>query len=416
VEKAAKTGSEIAKLAKDLADTMKKLKKLVEILKKVYELAKAVKQVADDISSAKGQMNVIQKMQDTTEGADLSAADGWAIFKIQADNALQNPVDLKIQYAKAYKEAVDILVVYGQSLSASQLAVIKASQQVAAITFQLHYAKQKQDNLQKLVDDLKADEAPLLLMIQQFYQKYLDAKSSLFAALKSYQASFFYWALRHSSVQPKIIDPVNDLNSGIHEITRLTMDKANALNEFNPPPQEMENMLFEITEPTILKQLQTTGEASWALPLTDQEFAGLERIRLSTIRVWLEGASFRKGSDSVFMTITTAGNYLDRYKNTNYQFNSKVLTRTFKYAVGNHETNPDWRFDDGVLGFVQVDGAVDKEVAYAYFQPTPFSEWSISLNSNNPGLDYSGISKITMFFEGTAIGAIKGVRTHAKLS
>lgn len=412
---AAETGAEVAKLAKSLADTMKELKKLVEVLQKVYELAKAVKQVADDIISAKDQMNVIQEMQDTTDGADLSAADGWTIFKIQADNALQDPIDLKIEYAKAYKEAMDILVVYGQSLSAAQLAVIKAGQQAAAITFQLHYARQKQDNLQKLVDDLKANEAPILLMMQQFYQKYLDGKSSLFAALKSYRDSYFYWALRKSSVQPKIIDPVTDLNAGIQDITKIAMDKANAFTEFDPPPQEMENMFFEITDPSALKQLQTGGKASWVLPLNDQEFAGLERVRLSNIRVWLEGASFNKGSNSVFMTITTAGNYLDRYKNTNYQFNSKELTRTFKYMVANQGTKPNWRFDNGSSGFVQVDGAVDKEVAYAYFQPTPFSEWSISLLSNNPGLDYSGISKITMVFKGTVIGSTKEVRAHAQL-
>jgi hypothetical protein len=48
---------------------------------------------------------------------------------------------------------------------------------------------------------------------------------------------------------------------------------------------------------------------------------------------------------------------------------------------------------------------VDKEVAYAYFQPTPFAEWSISLTDNNPELDYSKVTKITMSFEGTAVGA-----------
>jgi hypothetical protein len=410
VAQAADTGAAVAKTASNLAATMEQLKKLVEALQKVYELAKAVKEVADNISTATGQMQVVQAMQATTGGADLSAADGWAVYKIQVDNILQDPVDKGIGYAADYKEALDILVVYGQSLSAAQLAVITAGQQAAAIIFQLHYAQQKQDNLQSLVDSLQAGEAPTLALMQQFYQKYLDGKSSLFAALKSYQASYFYWALQPSAVRPQIVDPVSDLNAGIQNITKLALDKANALGRFDPPPQEMANMFFEITDPAVLKQLQTTGQATWVLPLDDSEFAGLNRVRVSTIRVWLEGATLPAGNSSVYLTITTAGNYLDRYQGTNYQFNSKPLTRSFKYMVAQQGQNPDWRFDNGTYGFVQIDGAVDKEVAYAYFEPTPFGEWSLSLLANNPGLDYSRISKLTMYFEGTAIGATTSAR------
>lgn len=404
VASAAQTGAEVAKLADDLAKTMKELKKLVEALQKVYELSKAIKEVADNISSAQDQMSVIQEMKDTTDGADLSATDGWAIFKIQADNSMANAVELGIGYAKSYQEALDILVIYGQSLSAAQLAVIKAGQDVATITFQLHYTEEKKANLQKLVDDLEVGEAPLLIMMQQFYQKYLDSKSSLFSALKSYEGSYFYWALKQSSVQPKIIDPVDDLNAGIQDITKIAMDQATALEQFNPPPQTMSNMLFEITDEETLSSLQTTGIASWILPLEDKEFSGLDRVRLDNIRIWLEGTSFEGNDESVYITLTNTGNYLDRYKNDNYQFNSKLLTRTFKYRVSKGNTGASWQFDNGTYGIVQIDGAVDQEVAYAYFRPTPFSEWTISLRSYNSTLDYSKVSKITMYFAGSAIG------------
>lgn len=405
VANAASTGAEVAKTASKLSELMAKLKKLVAMLQKVYELANAVKTVADNIGSAKGQIEVIQKMQDTTDGADLSAADGWAIYKIQADDVLQDPINKKIEFAEEYKQALDILVIYGQSLSANQLAVIKAGQESAALTFQLHYAQQKQANLQQLVNKLKAGEKPILEMMQQFYQKYLDRKSSLFAALKNYQASYFYWALRKSSVRPKIVDSVTDLNAGIHDITEIVMDQANALNQFFPQPQPMKNILFEIEDPSILKELHENGQTTWVLPIDSMDFAGLNRVRLSNIQIWLEGAKLNGNSDSIYMNITTAGNYLDRYKGTNYQFDSKPLTRSFKYKVASDGLNPDWRFDNGELGFVQIPGEVDKEVAYAYFVPTPFSEWTISLEKNNQGLDYSNISKITMYFEGTAIGS-----------
>lgn len=407
VAKAAETGAEVAKTASTLADTMEKLKKLVEELQKVYELAKAVKEVSDTIDSAEGQVKMIQEMQDTTDGADLSAADGWAIYKIQADDILQGPVDKGIRYAADYKQAVNILVVYGQSLSAAQLAVIKAGQQSAAITFQLHYAQEKQANLQKLVNDLKAGEAPAVAMMQEFYRRYLDAKSLLFSALRSYQASYCYWALQPSDVQPRIVDPVTNLSSVIQDITRLAMDQKTALDRFYPAPQPVKNKNFEVTDPAVLQKLRTTGTATWAVPLGARLFAGLSRVRLSTVRVWLEGAVTRKAGDFISVKITTAGNYLDRYRGVNYQFVSKPLVRPFQYsAFAKGQTNNfAWEFDDGSVGVIQLDGSVDKEVAYAYFQPTPFAEWSISLTDNNPGLDYSKVTKITMSFEGTAVGA-----------
>jgi len=412
VAEAAEAGSEIAKTASELGDAMAKLKKLVEVLKKVYELAQAVKEVAGNLSTAQSQTDVIQKMQDATGGADLSAADGWAIYKLQADNVLQDPIDKGIGYASAYKEALDILVIYGQSLAAAQLAVIKTGQQAAAITFQLHYAQQKQGNLQQLVGQLKAGETLDLGLMQQFYQKYLDGKSLLFTALKNYQASYFYWALQASSVQPKIVDPVTDLNAGIQDITAIAMDSANAEAHFAAnPPQLMKNMLFTITDPGVLQRLCSTGETTWTLPLSDAEFAGLDRVRLSTVRVWLEGAVPGPGNESVYVAITTAGNYLDRYQNANYQFNSKPLGRAFKYTMAKPGAqDPDWTFGNGMFGFVQIDGAVDHEVAYAYFEPTPFSEWSISLLKNNGGLDYSKITKITMYFAGSAIGSTAEAR------
>ncbi|MCC9065821.1 hypothetical protein [Flavobacterium piscisymbiosum] len=416
VAAAADTAKDIAKTAKILSDSMASLKKLVEVLKKVYELAKAVKEVAGNISEAKKQMKAIQDMDDTTGGADLSAADGWEVYKIQADNILEDPIKKEIGFAAEYKQELDIMVIYGQSLSASQLAVIKAGQEVASITFQLYYAKEKKANLEKLVSDLKVGDTLLLETMQQFYQKYLDSKSSLFSALKSYQASYFYWALRNSSVQPKIIDPVKNLNAGIEDITKIAMDNANALNQFNPPPQSMSNMLFEIKAASVLKELQTTGKTTWVLPLDNPEFEGLNRVRLSKIRVWLEGIILEPNHDSVFINITTAGNYLDRYNDLNYQFGSKELTRTFKYMVSKHDKNSDWDFDNDTFGVVQIDGSVDREVKYAYFQPTPFSEWSISLTSNNKGVDYSKISKITMVFEGSAIGSAKSALVRKKLS
>ncbi len=418
VANAAETGAEVAKTAKGLSDSMANLKKLVEVLKKVYELAKAVKEVASNIQDAKGQMEVIEKMDAATNGTDLSASDEWAIFKLQIEAVLKEPVEKGIHFAGSYLMALQKLVIYGQSLSASQLAVITASQQSASIVFRLHYAQEKQQQLKEYVDALKVGEAPILNMMQTFYQRYTDSKSALFSALKSYQASYYYWALRSSSIQPRIIDSVQDMNAGIQDITKIAMDEADALVNFDPAPQEMENTTVTITDPEVLQSLIKNGETTWSIPLSEAEFAGLTRVRVSTIRIWLEGVKAGDGN-SVFVVITSSGSYQDRFQGTNYQFVSKPLIRTFKYSVHRPEDGqgtPNWKFRNGELGYVQIDGKVDHEVSYAYFLPTPFSTWSISLKQNNAGIDYSGIKSITMYFEGSAIGSSSAKKNLLKLS
>lgn len=415
VSSAASTGAQVVQLATDLAKTMEVLQELLETLQNVLNLAKAVQNVAKNISIAENSTESIQELQDSFKNIDLSAADNWEIFKIQSNNAMADSIALGIGFAKAYQEALDILVVYGQSLSAAQLAVIKASQEVSALTFQLHYAKEKEENLQNLVDTLEEGQAPRVDLMQQFYQKYIDSKSAMFSALKFYKASHFYWALQPSLVQPRIIDPVEDLNAGVQELSQITMDKVNALEMFNPPPQEMTNIIYEIDDPTVIANLQESGKTSWVLPLNDTVFSGLERLRLDNIRVWIEGTSAKDGAKdySVYAVLTNTGNYRDRYNSEHYQFNSKILKRVFKYGVTDQDfAQETWKFDNKTYGVVQLDGEVDKEVSYAYFRPTPFSEWTISLQDNNPNLDYSKVSKITMYFEGSAIGVTAADRAR----
>ena len=405
VAKVAQSGAEVASLAKTLAETMEKLKELIETIQIAIGLAQSVKAVVNDISDAENQMTAIQEINDSYGDVDIASADNWNIFQIQASGAMKDPIELGIGFAKEYDEAMQILAIYGQSLSAAQLASTKADQELAAVFFQLKYAEEKKQNLEALLNDLQEGQALNLELKQALFQKHLDYKSLLFSALTSYKQSFFYWSFAESSINPKIIDGAEMLNSGLTDLTQITMDETEALERFNPPPQEMKNLLFSVEDEATIAELRNTQETRWVLPSNDPEFLGLERIRLDSIRVWIEGITFKNNEDSVFVTITNTGNYIDCYKGKGYQFTSKKLTRTFKYRIMDAPLNADWRFENNTWGLVQIDGKVDQEVRYAYFRPTPFSEWKISLKSNNPGIDLSKVRKLTMYFEGTAIGS-----------
>ena len=110
------------------------------------------------------------------------------------------------------------------------------------------------------------------------------------------------------------------------------------------------------------------------------------RARLTRLRIWLEGARLPDGG-TVDVRMATQGNYLDRFGGTSYQFTSKPLVRDFQYRVtrADDDGSADWSFPNGTYGYIEVDGVVDDEVSYAYFQPTPFAEWHVKVTRRRSG-------------------------------
>jgi hypothetical protein len=402
VEEAAKTGSEIAKLAKDLKEVMEKLKKIAEALQKVYEFSKEIVAAAGDIQNAQAYADKLKKMDIDTGGADLTATFEWQIYQLNSDAAIKDPVDKGVGYAMELKLAIDAVAIYGQALAAAQVAAIKAGQDYAAVKLQQELAKQQQERLRQYVDSLKVGEAPIVAMMQEFYQRYVDAKSSLFAALVGYRAAYFYWALEASTIEPKVIDSVDKIDTGLRNLTAIALDRKNALEHFNPPPQDLTNTRIVIDSKEVLEKFRKDKTAGWTIGLDAAAFGDLSRVRLRTVRMWLEGA-VPPSSHRISVRMENAGNYLDRFRSTKYQFTSKPLQRLFRYRVSDKkEANWAWKFENGTYGYIEVDGTVDDEVRYAYFEPTPFGEWTIRVNAGD-GVDLFGVTKITMEFAGSVI-------------
>jgi hypothetical protein len=405
-EQAAGIGSQIAKLAKELADVMKRLKQTAEVLKKVYELSKEVAAAAKDIAGAQSYAEKLTQMNVAGAGTDLSATYDWQVYRLGADAALEGPIKEGIGYAKELQLAVDTVAIYGQALAAAQLGAIQAGQQYAQAVWQQELSKRQQQRLEAEVGELQQGEQPIVSMMQQLYLRYIDAKSSLFASIEAYRASYFYWALDRSTVRASIIEDVKGLDTGLATLTGTALDWTNALARFSPPPQTLRSKRIVIEDPAVLEALRTEGSATWSVGLAEQTFAGFGRVRLSCVRVWLEGAQ-PGASERVNVLISTLGSYLDRHAGSDYQFTSKPLQRTFEYGVSTDRgTMPDWKFENGSFGHIEIDGRVDEEVNYAYFEPTPFAQWRIDLalpSLHNTGLDLSGVTKITMELAGSVI-------------
>ncbi|MCC3332282.1 hypothetical protein [Nocardia abscessus] len=404
VEAAAEAGSEVATLAKRLKDCMDELKKIAEALKKVYDLSKEIVDAVENFHDAEEYAAKLRDMNLDTGGADLTATYQWRIYQQNTDAMLADPVEKGIRYARELELAVDAVAIHGQELAAAQVAAVAAGQQYAAVSLQKQLAEQEQQQLQQYVDSLVRGEAPLAALMQQLYLRYLDTKSSLFTALQGYRASYFYWALAPSVVRPRILDNVGELDTGLTNLTSITMDSATALEHFSPPPQILADKRYTIDStnaPDVLAQFKKSGTARFVVPLDTDEFAGFGRVRLTRVRVWVENGTPRNGA-SVNLQISTQGNYLDRYRRNTYQFTSKPLDLDFEYRLSPKKNGPpDWTFDDGTYGYVEVDGALDHEVSYAYFEPTPFAGWNIMIDPST--IDLTNATSITMQFSGSII-------------
>ncbi|MER3433720.1 MAG: hypothetical protein C4288_09855 [Leptolyngbya sp. ERB_1_1] len=400
----AKIGTKGAQLAEIIEKIAKLTQKMLEIYSVAQKIAEASASIAESQHLTEQMQEINQANLSSADGEDLSATVFWQKLQLEAKNALQVAIDNHIPGASEYQLQLDILVVYGQALAANQQSVIQLSQELVRLTLQQQVSSKQQQRLTDYVSQISASIPPTVEMMQLFYQRYLNIKRSLFISLYNYNRAYRYWALRTSRFQPSIVQSVAEQKA---YLANIQQDYAAALERFSPRvPQTLQGAMKVITDASILAALQSDRTASWAINLDDQGFRGVDRVRVDTIRVWLQGAKSAK-NHPCYIVITNTGHYLDRYQSTSYSFSSMPIEREFKYMIPTDWKQ--WR-ESGWNGradkYVEIEGKVADEFRYAYFEPTVFSSWTIELpQSENPDLDLSELSAIVIEFGGNVIAS-----------
>lgn len=117
-------------------------------------------------------------------------------------------------------------------------------------------------------------------------------------------------------------------------------------------------------------------------------FTGHSRVRLDTVRLWLRGAE--KEGIPVISEISTSGDHADRLGKT-WNFSMEPFRRKFQYI----------KQSDGSV-HIQKDGRISREFAGWYAQPTPFTQWTISLMTPD-AVSFDTLEEIALEFEGSSI-------------
>lgn len=378
--------------------------KMVDLAKNTVEAAGKIKKAVDDLQAALKLLDRLRKLEEkmSKDAGDLSKLSAKEIDRLLKEIADSGSVNAIAEWENfqvivramfghfpqgaEYQAALEGMSVYGRAFITAQTGYLQASQQQVRATLQAQLTSRALTRAQSHIEELKKGASLSDAAAQVFYQGYLDQKRWLFIALENYGRAFRYWALAEPAVVPTM---AGDAAYITKQIGQIAQEYTDALGKFYPPPQVMTKR-FPLT--TGLDGLKTNkGVLELAITPGHEEFEDLERVRLKTIRVYLEGAKPAPGK-SIKISIHNSGSYQDCFKGADFRFVSRPVKRAFEYKQG--EKKP------------VIDGTIEEEFGKVLMQPTPFTQWRFTVSAkNNPGLDLSKVTAVRLEMIGSAISA-----------
>ena len=377
----------------------------------VITAAKAVNNVVDGLVTLKGAGETIGKLieaipkiiaaVETSQSAaemasiDLPAASlastdpQWDVFLIDCGTMLTPAVDAGVPGAADYLGALQKLVVYAKAAMAAQAAVVTAGQEVLRLSLQKYLDEAQRDRIQVYMTNLETDVSAADALGEIFFARELSMRLWLFLAFRGYADAFNYWALRPSQVKASMVTPVAALRDGLANIAR---EYADVLKTFNPAPQVF-RMRVAIPDTAtgpyagVVAALRTTRTASVAIPLDEPAFRNLGRVRLTSIRAWMNGVPATE-AQPVTVDIKTSNYFEDRLRGATFAFSAAPVERAFQYAGAVRDE-----------GAITLDGSLEEETRFCLFQPTPFTQLTLGVAD----VALTGLTDIILEFAGSAI-------------
>ncbi len=402
---AANSAAETASTAKSMIELIKAIAEILENLQEVYQLAVQLSSAVSSGDTLFASLETIQALPSGEDALLLSATAQWDIFQLNANHAFVTPLKEEVDYAAELKLAVDHVVVYGRALAAAQAASISAAQAYATAKMRLLLAKAQEKELQTYIDQLTVGSAPTIGMMQLFYRRYLDLKSAIHSAIEDYRAAYYYWALRPSSVHAPISGPVSGLEAGFGLVSSLKLDETAALSQLKPPPQLIQNMHLDVVGPSVTEGLKTGRTISFAFEPSHPDLNGLERLRLSALRVYLLGLTVADGDARlVRLTIRNHGAMQDRFAGQTLQFVCEPIVRSFRYSLHKgQQPGAHHHFANGTSAIIQIDGIIDPDFAAGHLPPSVFGQWEVTVEQGLDQADLAQVTGISFMMEGSAI-------------
>ncbi|AXN33181.1 hypothetical protein [Vibrio coralliilyticus] len=385
-------------------EALDKAKNLVTNVKNVTGIIDSITKTVAGIASLTTEVKSTIKMQRISETMDsfdfavpsLNESNlAWDLMIAEVRSNLRYADSLGIKGARVYLLELEKQVLLGKAINASQLNLVQEQAKLVDLLLTRKVTINQKERLNQLIANASDDSNALEKVEQELARVSLHFKRPMFVALSNYVAAYEYWALKDSDIKPSLNKTYLDYQ---FDLAAIENEYVNALNRFQPAPQDFNIDNFIVDDPEQIAALVKTGEFNFNVPLEQSQFCAFDRVRLDKIRVFFEGENLPYGKQ-FNMSISNGGIYYDRFEREDFKFSANPLTRAFYY-----------RLDDALSNQVSIitDGALSDKFAYAYFEPTPFTNWNVALNNfdhnnadNNQYLN--SVERLRVEFSGNGI-------------
>ncbi len=237
---------------------------------------------------------------------------------------------------------------------------------------------------------------------------YYTAQSQVMKSLYLTERAFRFWSLSDEKPVTKILNgkKIPNINIALLKEAQSTILQSYAKTVENygmnaqvfPANEEKNGVFWQLAKSDVdtLKE-EDDGEYSvmFQIPTATEDskkeenvFAGFADVRLTKVRVWIDG--IETSDNELSLTNTHTGNEKIVSRNDDeFSFRHESKKISFKYNWKNKEI-----FEDGDIGYK------DKEAIYALVGP--FTWWHLIIrNNDNKGLDLSNMTGVRLEFCGT---------------
>ncbi|WP_105167875.1 hypothetical protein [Pseudoalteromonas sp. T1lg23B] len=313
----------------------------------------------------------------------------WDAFLAEASINIQTAISKGVAGASNYLAELNKLVIYSKTLTQMKNTIAVEQAKYLDILLMDKVNQNHAQRLSSLIDNYHTTEQGYDTLVKQIERELEQAKRPLFTTLQHYISAYEYWSLKQSNVTLSFGMSYAELLSYRSQIEH---DYHQALLAFPRYPQTFSSIKLNIDNETQINRLKETRSLSFTVPLSQPEFAGLSRVRLSKVRAWIKGENIPL-STKLTLNIKNSGVYEDKYNGSTFRFAGKATKRGFQYY--------NWAQYPEIL----IDGDVSNEFQFAYFEPTPFTQWQISLPNDglNQNFQIQDIESVEIEFFGNAI-------------
>jgi len=346
------------------------IKSLTSVIDSITKTVAGISQLTTDVKGAIKQ----QKIAAAVDGFNFSVPTieesnlAWDSMLIDVRSNLRMAQGLGIKGTRVYLLELEKQILLGKGINTTQLTLVQEQAKLVDLTLTKEVSTKQKARLESAITRYETEGQGYELIERELARALNHFKRPMFVALSNYVQAFNYWSLDESSIKPSLNMSYLDYQLALASIEN---EYLAALSSFQPAPQDFTIDDYVLNDRAQLDEFVHSGSLSFDIPINQTKFCAFDRVRLNTVRVFLEGEDLPYGKQ-FNVTLSNTGNYKDRLKQDTFEFNANPLSRAFYY-----------RLDDARENQVSIitDGAVARKFEYAYFQPTPFTTWNVKLHN-----------------------------------